>query len=484
MRRGFKEAQARVKWRARIFNTFPFLFVFLPLILLICLPLSGRALLRALTLASFLFYACAGHAWFLGPMLVTTCLDFYLGQRLGGSVDPRARRAILILSLVCNLGLLFYFKYAGFFLRTVSQLGFAHATGWEKFSAVVLPAGISFYTFQTMSYMIDVYQGIAEPQTDFWKFAAFVSFFPHLVAGPLTRHDQLIPQLTEIENAGVRPRWRAGFYLFFIGLAKKVLIADRIAGHIDPIIDHAVAMGFSGAWAALIGFWLQIYFDFSGYSDMAIGLGRLFGIELPVNFNSPYLSKSPREFWSRWHITFSRWIQDYLFLPLSLYFKDVFTFTENLMIPILAAVIVTMALAGLWHGANWVFVIFGLYHGMLLCVHAAVKKKWNLAPVWAQRGATLFLILLGWVFFRAGNLAECAHWFHDLAGFGGAGGALPASFLILMALGLGVVFGLPNAATYEKFDELPASAQIALGLAASATILTMGGTSRFLYFQF
>jgi len=459
-----------------LFNSTTFLFLFLPCVLALCLPLRGRALLFALTISSFFFYTCAGHAWFLVPMLVTLGLDFYLGQRMAASSSPSWRRAVLCLSLSCNLALLFYFKYSGLMLRTAQGLGFPVSSTWTELFAVTLPAGISFYTFQTMSYMIDLYRGEAEVQTDFWKFAGFVSFFPHLVAGPLTRHNQLIPQLSRISDEGIVPRWRAGIYLFAIGLAKKVLIADRIAAHIDPILNHAVGMGLFPAWGALLGYTLQIYFDFSGYSDMAIGLGRLFGIELPVNFNSPYRSLSPREFWKRWHITLSEWIRDYVYIPLNS--------RRDSRLHALGTLIVTMFLGGLWHGAGWTFAAWGVYHGILLAAHRLCSKAWDRLPALLRMTATFMLVSLGWVLFRAPSFGEALFWFKNLAGAGGPGLGLEPSFILLLGLGFFVVFFVPNAVSYERYEELPVTAQAALGLAAAAAILTMGGTSRFIYFQF
>ena len=264
-------------------------------------------------------------------MLFTTTLDYFLAIKLEKTTTKAKRKAILLISLCGNLGLLFMFKYAGLF-------------GFHTLLSLGLPAGISFYTFQTLSYMIDVYRKDCPAERSFWKFACFVSFFPHLVAGPLTRHDQLIPQLDKIEEQGIGPQWEAGIFIFAIGLSKKVLIADRVGSLIDPLLVNIPQLTFLSGWLTVVGYAMQIYFDFSGYSDMAIGLGRLFGIELPQNFNSPYKALNPSDFWRRWHMTLSRWLKDYLYIPLGGNRCSPARTNLNLLI--------TMGLGGFWHGAS------------------------------------------------------------------------------------------------------------------------------------
>ena len=295
-----------------LFSSLEFLILFLPLTLAVALRLRGQPLLRWIAFTSVVFYAFAGHWWFIVPMLVTTVVDYWVAIVIERTQAPARRRALLAISLAGNLGLLAYFKYAGLLARTVeagvAALGIPsmlHVTRWFD---VILPAGISFYTFQTLSYIIDVWRGAAPAERNFVRFAGFVSFFPHLVAGPLTRHHQLIPQLTRIATTGISPRWRAGILLFCVGLCKKVLLADRLGNLVDPLLAPPMELDALRAWLALAGYALQIYFDFSGYSDMAIGLGRLFGIELPQNFNSPYKAASPSDFWRRWHMTLSAWL--------------------------------------------------------------------------------------------------------------------------------------------------------------------------------
>ena len=307
--------------------------------------------------------------------------------------------------------MLAYFKYSGLLVRTTESaliaLGLEESARASRWFEVILPAGISFYTFQTLSYIIDVWRGQAPAERNFVRFAGFVSFFPHLVAGPLTRHHQLIPQLARIAATGITARWREGLLLFAVGLCKKVLIADRLGNLIDPLLAPPLALDAPRAWLALLGYAFQIYFDFSGYSDMAIGLGRLFGIELPQNFNSPYKATSPSDFWRRWHMTLSAWLRDYLYITLGGNRCSPARRRFNLMI--------TMVLGGLWHGANWTFAAWGTWHGVLLVLHHALPA-WERMSVFWQRNVTFLLVTLGWVFFRAESFPHAAQWFAGLAG--------------------------------------------------------------------
>jgi alginate O-acetyltransferase complex protein AlgI len=458
-----------------LFSSLEFLVLFLPLTLVVALRLRGQPLLRWIALTSVVFYAFAGHWWFIVPMLVTTTVDYWVAILIERETRPRARRWLLALSLAGNLGMLAYFKYSGLIVRTVEQaLG---STGAFRWFEVILPAGISFYTFQTLAYIIDVWRGQAPAERNFVRFAGFISFFPHLVAGPLTRHHQLIPQLGRIAEAGIDPRWRAGVFLFCIGLAKKVLIADRLGNLVDPLLADTGSLDAVHAWLALLGYSFQIYFDFSGYSDMAIGLGRLFGIELPQNFNSPYKALSPSEFWRRWHMTLSFWLRDYLYISLG----------GNRCSPARRAfnVMATMVLGGLWHGANWTFAAWGAWHGALLVVHQATPPWARMPPFW-QRNVTFLLVTLGWVFFRAPDFGHAASWFAALAGLHGAGTPWTletARLLALVAACLVIVRAFRNSLELplERLGALP---QVGLAAATAMAVLLMNYGSKFLYFQF
>lgn len=467
-----------------LFNSFSFLFLFLPIVLFVAIRLKGKWLLAWITVASFIFYALIEHAWFLLPMFITTVLDFFVALKIANATKPAIKKSLLLVSLCGNLGLLFYFKYSSFFLVNIlDNLNHLFSTTqwhWDHFFPVILPAGISFYTFQTLAYIIDVYRGEAKPETNFWRFAGFVSFFPHLVAGPLTRHDQLIPALKKIETEGVHPRWEEGIFLFVIGLAKKVLIADRIASLIDPVIADMTHSGFIISWMVMIGYALQIYFDFSGYSDMAVGLGRLFGIELPRNFNKPYQSINPSDFWTRWHITLSAWLRDYLYIPLGGNHNGKTNRFKNIMI--------TMILGGLWHGANLTFILWGFYHGALLVIYHVTKTYWDKLTPSVQKTVTFILVCFGWVFFRSSDISQVYLWFGSLFGFHGWG--FPSStinflqFFLFIILGLLVVNLKFNANNFQGFRSLNGIQQMALGTLAVGAIIFMNYSSRFLYFQF
>jgi len=448
-----------------LFNSFPFLLLFLPCVLLITLCLKGKHLLAWIAISSYVFYLFAGHAWFLVPMLATTLMDFKLGIALENSKNPLTRKLILGCSLGSSLILLATFKYSGLFFD-------ARWTAW------ILPAGISFYTFQTMSYMIDIYRGQASAQHDFWCFASFVSFFPHLVAGPLTRHDQLIPQLKQAEKQGIEPRWDAAVFLFFIGLCKKTLLADPIGRLIDPVIANTRMMGFTWAWTCALGYSIQIYFDFSGYSDMAIGLGRFFGIELPQNFNKPYTAMNPSDFWKRWHITLSRWMRDYLYIPLggnrSSQAKTIF------------ALGTTMFLAGLWHGARWTFAEWGMYHAFWLMIYHRYQNWWDNAHPFVQQSLTFTMVTAGWVLFRAPSSEAVGRWFSRLFDFASLAHAprLPIMLLPLILLGLLIEYRLPVFSKGKCFHDMNSYSQIGFGVLAAAALLFMHQSSKFLYFQF
>jgi alginate O-acetyltransferase complex protein AlgI len=466
-----------------LFNSFTFLILFLPLVLAISIRLKGQTLLRWIALASFVFYAFAGHVWFIVPMLITTCLDFFMASLIAGAQSAWRKKSFLIFSITCNLGMLFYFKYSGLMLHTaqwaVHFLGYAGHDWALGALAVVLPAGISFYTFQTLSYIIDVYRGNVAPEKNFWRFACFVSFFPHLVAGPLTRHDQLIPQLTRISTTGIRPLWEHGMYLFAIGLCKKVLFGDRIATLIHPLINSTEHMTMAAAWLALIGFTLQIYFDFSGYSDMAIGLGRLFGIELPQNFNSPYKAKNPSDFWRRWHITLSLWLRDYLYISLG----------GNRCSPVRRNinVMLTMIIGGLWHGASWTFAVWGCYHGVLLVLFYCFEKPWSRLPAMFQRTATFLLIMIGWLFFKAVSWAQALDWLSRLVDFSSPMPALSEieiKLALMALLGIIITQAFPNASSNPDLAKLHPAQKFILGIVTLGAVVMLNYSSRFLYFQF
>jgi alginate O-acetyltransferase complex protein AlgI len=462
-----------------LFTSLEFLVLFFPVALAVALCLRGQALLRWITFTSVVFYAFVGHWWFIVPMLATTTVDYAVALAIARETRRRHRAWLLGVSLAGNLGMLAYFKYSGLIVHTAES--FAHAVGLApgsfRWFEIVLPAGISFYTLQTLSYILDVWRGHAPAERNFIRFAAFVSFFPHLVAGPLTRHHQLIPQLARIAEKGIAARWQEGAFLFCVGLSKKVLIADRLGNLVDPLLAPGSTLDLPRAWLAIFGYGFQIYFDFSGYSDMAIGLGRLFGIELPQNFNSPFKAVSPRDFWRRWHMTLSSWLRDYLYITLGGNRCSPARQRFNLM--------ATMVLGGLWHGASWAYAAWGAWHGVLLLIPSETSA-WNRLSVGVQRNVTFLLVSIGWVFFRAKDFTQASSWLAGLVGAHGIGTMWTRQMTALLALVLVsfiIVRACPNSLELPLRHLRPLP-QVGLAAATVVSLLLMNYGSRFLYFQF
>lgn len=351
---------------------------------------EGRKLL--LLAASWYFYAC--WDWrFLSLILISTFVDFWVGSRLGVTSSPSMRRRLLIGSLVVNLGLLGVFKYLNFFIDSIAPV--VAGIGWHPGTLnIILPVGISFYTFQTLSYTIDVYKGRLAPHDSLLDFALFVGFFPQLVAGPIVRASHFLPQLKEYKRLTLLNFHRGG-QLFVFGLFKKVFLADRLAQYSDVVFAGAGLYDTTTTWLAALAYSLQIYFDFSGYSDMAIGVALVLGYDLGENFNFPYLSKTLSEFWRRWHISLSTWIRDYIYFPLGGSRCSQLRNHVNLA--------VTWLLCGLWHGAAWTFVAWGALHGAGLAANRVLLGKkevtgWMAGVCWLL---TMVFVVSGWVLFRA-----------------------------------------------------------------------------------
>lgn len=390
-----------------LFNSYEFIFLFLPVTLVgffyIGSQYNARASILWLTIASLIFYG-----YWNPPSLILIVLSMMFNYAVGtalinrNSVNISSGKAILIFGIACNLVLLGYYKYANFFVDNLNRI----AGSSFELGAITLPLAISFFTFQQIAYLVDAYKGETK-EYSFLHYCLFVSFFPQLIAGPIVHHKEVLPQFLKsfvyklnYEDLAV------GFTIFVFGLFKKVVLADSIAVFATPVFsaaDQGATLTLLEAWGGALAYTLQIYFDFSGYSDMAVGLARMFGIRLPLNFNSPYKAVSVVDFWRRWHITLSRFLRDYLYIPLGGNRKGETRRYINLMI--------TMLLGGLWHGAGWNFIIWGGLHGSYLMINHAwnwmrrsSRKTVGQSNWWAvgiSRAVTFIAIVVAWVFFRA-----------------------------------------------------------------------------------
>ncbi|EMI57804.1 MBOAT family O-acyltransferase [Rhodopirellula sallentina] len=352
--------------------------------------------------ASYYFYAYWDYR-FCGLLLISTLVDFYVARRMHSCSSSLRRRAWLLVSLIVNLGMLGFFKYCNFFLDTARPL--VEALGGHAGTLnVILPVGISFFTFQTLSYTIDVYRGRLRPSPSLLDFALYVAFFPQLVAGPIVRAANLLPQLVEVPGFR-RRRMYGGFQQFLRGAVKKILIADRLAETVDVVFAGPDLYSSLTVWIAVVAYAGQIYYDFSGYSDMAIGIAKMLGYRFPVNFRHPYLATSMSDFWRRWHITLSKWLRDYLYIPLGGSRVSSLATQRNLMI--------TMTLGGLWHGAAVTYVLWGIWHGMAL----VAERQWRFLsglPTLLRWLFVMTVVLMGWVLFRSPDWTTAAHVYQKL----------------------------------------------------------------------
>jgi alginate O-acetyltransferase complex protein AlgI len=471
-----------------VFSSVTFLFFFLPICLGGYYLLGSRARNGWLLVSSLVFYTWGGGA-LVSLLIISTIVDYAMGWVVSSGVNAGNRSLIRLGvagSVVVNLGLLSYFKYANFFVEQLNSLGFGDIA-WDS---VVLPIGISFFTFQSMSYTIDVSRGRVEHLRNPLDFALYVTLFPQLVAGPIVRFheisDQLRNRVVSIENFAL------GAARFSHGLAKKVLIADSVAPIADAAFGaEAAGLGPAAAWLGIAAYTIQIYFDFSGYSDMAIGLGSMFGFTFPENFRRPYSAVSITDFWRRWHITLSNWFRDYLYIPLGGSRRGSRRTMGNLWI--------IFVLVGIWHGANWTFLLWGVYHGAWLVGERITGQRptgqgASLAPL--RRAVTLLAVMVGWVMFRS---TTAGHAFEYLGAMFSAGGITPEALTAaldtraIVAMGLGaasvlipgnVVGGLLVTGWRGARGIAVRVAEIGVALPYVMIIIASGSFSPFLYYQF
>lgn len=396
-----------------VFSTSIFLFLFLPAFLLVYYLLPFRWRSAWILLASYAFYAW-WRVDFLVVFVATTLWSYLVGRVIGRSLGAHRRRAQLALALgvAGNLGTLAYFKYFNFGVDSLnallSGLGVTPMTTWQ----VILPIGISFYVFQATSYLVDIYRRDAPTNERFFDVAAYISLFPQLIAGPILRYKDLAHQFKH--RTHTFDKFSEGSLRFMVGFCKKVLIADGVASLANAVFAQSEP-SFADAWLGALAYAVQLYFDFSGYSDMAIGLGLMMGFRFAENFNHPYLAQSITEFWQRWHISLSTWLRDYLYIPLGGNRVSPRRTYLNLM--------TVMLLGGLWHGAAWTFVLWGAWHGGILVLerYLGERKLWRALPARLAVPRTLFLVTLGWVTFRAAGLGGVLTMYAGMAGFNGWG---------------------------------------------------------------
>jgi alginate O-acetyltransferase complex protein AlgI len=413
-----------------LFNSVPFLFLFLPLVLLVFFAVGriSHRLAAAWLAATSLFFYGWWDPLYVGLLLASIAFNYLVGYRLAqwSSGEPKRLKALLTFGVLVDLGLLAYFKYANFFVNSVNA---TLDTSFEL-AQILLPLGISFFTFTQIAFLVDAARGHAK-EFSLIHYGLFVTYFPHLIAGPVLHHGEMMPQFRQASTYRFNAEFMTvGFTFFALGLFKKVVLADGVAPFAAPVFAAAqagTAQGFFQAWSGALAYSLQLYFDFSGYCDMAIGISYMIGVKLPINFNSPYKAQNISEFWRRWHMTLSRFLRDYLYIPLGGNKRGPSRRYINLM--------TTMLLGGLWHGAGWTFVIWGGLHGLYLAAHhawqsfrsrqghtATQSTRWG--RFWAV-SLTFFCVVIAWVFFRATSVQSAVLLIQGMFGFSGV--SLPST---------------------------------------------------------
>jgi len=410
-----------------VFSSITFLIYFLPIFLLLYHLVPHKYKNALILIASIYFYSWGGPKFIL-VILGTTCLDYFLVKAMNNQKTQSAKTRFLIISLCLNLGLLFYFKYCNFFIDNINA-AFGTKITWLE---VVLPIGISFYTFESLTYVLDVYRGIHKPLKNFWHYQTYILLFPKLIAGPIVRYHEIADQITNREKNYTSSIKLSGFLIFCIGLAKKTIIANTLGIQADAVFKlPPEQIDTIAAWVGALAYSFQIYFDFSGYSDMAIGLGKMMGFKFPENFNNPYTSKSITEFWRRWHMTLGTWMKNYLYIPLGGNQVNNFKLYRNLIFVFL--------ISGLWHGASWNFILWGAYHGLFLVLERLfLIKFYKKIGNWFSLPLTFIIVITGWVLFRNENINQGFYIIKQLYSFQFFDGkfALNNDFLFMASLAL------------------------------------------------
>lgn len=457
-----------------VFSSFVFLLVFLPIVLVLYYLCPAKLRNLILFIASLIFYAW-GEPVYVLIMLFSTVFDYTNGrliEKLKSQDRNRAAKGVLIVDLCGNLAILGFFKYTDFVLETINSLSGA-GIGLLK---IALPIGISFYTFQTMSYTIDVYRGVVPAQKNILNFGTYVVLFPQLIAGPIVQYKTIGKEL-ESRKVTVDD-FAQGAFRFTVGFAKKVILANSIYG-VWTSISQSQNISMATAWLGAIAFTFNIYFDFSGYSDMAIGLGRMFGFHFLENFNYPYMANSVTDFWRRWHISLSSWFKEYVYIPLGGNRKGMGMQIRNILI--------VWALTGLWHGASWNFVLWGLYYGLLLMLEKLfLLKGLNRCPAIVRHIYTLIIVVIGWTIFAQTDFGQLTEYLKSMFGIGTA--LIDSDFLYYFScnavlLAVLAFCSINHKKWLKKFEVLRIPAMIIL-LLVSFAFLVGGSYNPFLYFRF
>lgn len=467
-----------------LFNSYVFLFVFLPVLLTVYYGVLRTIKARNawLTIMSYVFYGWWNPLFCL-LMMASTASDYLIGKHLYRAETESRRKLLMTLTIIVNLSVLGFFKYYNFFAVTLNGVFvWLHLPTYAPVLAnLVLPIGISFYTFESLSYTIDIYRREVKPANNIIDFFCFISLFPHLIAGPIMRYVDLDRQLKDREHS--EGKFAVGIIFFVTGLLKKLVIADNVAPLADALFNAKTGTTTVDAWLGSLAYTMQIYFDFSAYSDMAVGLGLMIGFEIIQNFNSPYQSTSVQDFWRRWHISLSSWLRDYLYVPLGGNRKGKYRTYVNL--------ILVMLLGGLWHGAGWTFIIWGLYHGVLQAIERALGPRHPLKqlPAWGQQLATFLLVLVGWVFFRATDFSIAFRILSNMVGYRGRYPVVPLHLAQPAGLFF-LVFAIMVSMTYPNLWNQPVRLNLRTaivyggGFIISIILIMTRQNSPFLYFQF
>ena len=460
-----------------LFNSLGFLYVFLPVTYLVFWHLTGKtSRYLCLAISGYVFYSFWNYK-FCSLMLFSTAVSYLAGLGLLRWEDPLRRRLCVVVPVATDLALLGFFKYANFVVTNVN--GVSSWLGGQltlPLLDIVLPVGISFYTFHTITYILDSYRRVITPTRDFVEFAAYVSLFPQLVAGPIVRFRQIEQDFSNIDRAG-NASLDIGWSFFVIGLVKKVLLADTIAAVIDPAFARYSELSTVSVWLCVLGYTYQLYFDFSGYSDMAVGLGYLFGFRLPQNFNSPYKATDMADLWRRWHISLSAFFRDYVYIPLGGSRGSRLATYRNL--------IITMLLCGLWHGANWIFIVWGVYNGLLLVLHQMVRGTWERLPLGTRRATTFGLWVVGLVLFRSAGFDMASTLLRRMFAWRAGAGVVGVNVLVVtLVLAAAAAHWGPN--TFEMRHQWSPAWVAGFAMAFGMCLFALYGSrpAPYLYFQF